>query len=75
MMLNMDCWFGVQLQTRRTAARTAARLELRSLASEADIAKHIWKTRGFGGLMIGYAGMQVGCFRGKDIDFLCLETC
>lgn len=25
----------------------------------ADIAKHIMKTRGFGGLMIGYAGMQV----------------
>jgi len=25
----------------------------------ADIAKHILKTRGFGGLMIGYAGMQV----------------
>lgn len=23
------------------------------------IAKHIWQTRGFGGLMIGYAGMQV----------------
>jgi len=28
-------------------------------AGSADIAKHIWKTRGFGGLMIGYAGMQV----------------
>lgn len=27
--------------------------------AEADIAKHIMKTRGFGGLMIGYAGMQV----------------
>merc|ERR1712127_961532 len=25
----------------------------------ADIARHILKTRGFGGLMIGYAGMQV----------------
>merc|ERR1719464_2630172 len=25
----------------------------------ADIAKHILRTRGFGGLMIGYAGMQV----------------
>lgn len=25
----------------------------------ADIAKHIWRTRGFGGMMIGYAGMQV----------------
>merc|ERR1719458_1519403 len=28
-------------------------------AGSADIAKHIMKTRGFGGLMIGYAGMQV----------------
>jgi len=25
----------------------------------ADIAGHIWRTRGFGGMMIGYAGMQV----------------
>ena len=30
------------------------------LWAKADIAKHIWKTRGFGGLMIGYAGMQAG---------------
>jgi len=28
-------------------------------AGSADIAKHIWRTRGFGGMMIGYAGMQV----------------
>jgi len=28
-------------------------------SGSADIAKHILKTRGFGGLMIGYAGMQV----------------
>merc|ERR1711879_799203 len=28
-------------------------------AGSADIAKHIMRTRGFGGLMIGYAGMQV----------------
>jgi len=28
-------------------------------SGSADIARHIMKTRGFGGLMIGYAGMQV----------------
>merc|ERR1712151_510375 len=28
-------------------------------SGSADIAKHILKTRGFSGLMIGYAGMQV----------------
>ena len=28
------------------------------IAAQADIAKHILKTRGFNGLMIGYAGMQ-----------------
>merc|ERR1712045_541432 len=29
------------------------------MGGSADIAKHILRTRGFGGLMIGYAGMQV----------------
>ena len=43
-----------------------------ALSVQADIAKHILKTRGFNGLMIGYAGMQahtlnLTCCRGVKI--------
>ncbi|CAJ1395904.1 unnamed protein product [Effrenium voratum] len=40
----------------------------------ADIAKHIMKTRGFGGLMIGYAGMQVRQFLWTGGFFLTLDV-
>jgi len=39
----------------------------------ADIAKHILKTRGFNGLMIGYAGMQVRQFLWTGGFFLTLD--
>lgn len=42
-------------------------------SGSADIAKHILKTRGFGGLMIGYAGMQVRQFLWTGGFFLTLD--
>jgi len=39
----------------------------------ADIAQHIMRTRGFGGLMIGYAGMQVRQFLWTGGFFLTLD--
>merc|ERR1740129_2149924 len=39
----------------------------------ADIAKHIMRTRGFNGLMIGYAGMQVRQFLWTGGFFLTLD--
>mmetsp|Transcript_76355 Transcript_76355/g.247664 ORF Transcript_76355/g.247664 Transcript_76355/m.247664 type:complete len:306 (-) Transcript_76355:74-991(-) len=40
----------------------------------ADIAKHIWKTRGFGGFMTGFAGMQVRQFLWTGGFFLTLDS-
>jgi len=42
-------------------------------SGSADIAKHIMKTRGFSGLMIGYAGMQVRQFLWTGGFFLTLD--
>lgn len=43
-------------------------------AGSADIAKHIMRTRGFSGLMIGYAGMQVRQFLWTGGFFLTLDV-
>jgi len=43
-------------------------------SGSADIAKHILKTRGFGGLMIGFAGMQVRQFLWTGGFFLTLDV-
>merc|ERR1712083_608909 len=43
-------------------------------AGSADIAKHILKTRGFSGLMIGFSGMQVRQFLWTGGFFLSLDV-